>query len=44
MHAHMMLVSGVCVPTVLILEEYICVGGRSACACVGIGNVWDGVV
>lgn len=43
MHAHMVQVSGVCTHTVLISGEYICVGVRSVCACVGIGSAWDGV-
>lgn len=54
MHAHMilvlgvctynMLVSGVCTHTMLISREYICVGVRRVCACVGIGSAWDDIV
>jgi hypothetical protein len=44
MHAHMMLVSGVCTHTVLILGEYIRVGVRSVCACVCIGSARNGIM
>lgn len=38
------LILGVCEHMVLILGGYICVGIRSVCACVGIGNVCDGTL